>query len=90
LFFDQWNTGSREKDEALWKSVGNSFLPALLPIIKRRINQPFTAEERRHQLRMRGHYVEFNLLYDKGTRFGLLSGGNPDSIFGSLPPLVAW
>lgn len=90
LFFDQWNTGSWDHDTALWKAVGRSFLPALLPILQRRIPQPYTPEERQRQLQMRGQYVEFNLLYDKGTRFGLLSGGSPDSIFGSLPPLVTW
>jgi coproporphyrinogen III oxidase len=90
LFFDHLNSGCRETDLALWRAVGNSFLPALLPILERRLQQPFTAEERATQLQMRGHYVEFNLLYDRGTRFGLQAGGHPDAIFGSLPPVVSW
>jgi coproporphyrinogen III oxidase len=90
LFFDQWNSGNQPQDLAMWKAVGESFLPAYLPILERRIPQSYAASERQKQLQMRGHYVEFNLLYDKGTRFGLLSGGNVEAIFGSLPPVVSW
>jgi len=61
-----------------------------MPIYKRRIGMPFTPEEKEIQLRCRSHYVEFNLLYDRGTKFGFLSGGNPDAILDSMPPLVRW
>ncbi len=90
LFFDQFNTGDFEKDMQLWKAVGSSFLDALLPIYHQRIHQPYTSEERDYQLQMRAHYVEFNLLYDRGTRFGFQSGGNPEAILCSMPPLVKW
>lgn len=90
VFFDHFNTGNFEKDLALWKAVGRSFLPALLPIYEKRVMQPFSAEERDLQLQLRAHYVEFNLLYDRGTRFGFQSGGNPDAILCSMPPLVKW
>jgi coproporphyrinogen III oxidase len=75
---------------SLWEAVGNSFLEAVLPIYHKRIHQPFEENDRQIQLQWRGHYVEFNLLYDRGTRFGFLSGGNPDAILCSLPPLVCW
>lgn len=84
LFFEY------EKDFTLWRNVGNTFLEALLPILKRRIDMPYTEEEKEIQLKMRGHYVEFNLLYDRGTKFGFLSGGNPDAILCSMPPQVSW
>lgn len=90
LFFDDWNTGQFDQDLQMWKAVGHSFLSALLPIYHRRIHQPFTQEEREQQLHCRAHYVEFNLLYDRGTRFGFQSGGNPDAILCSMPPLVKW
>ncbi len=90
IFFDHFNRGDFEKDFALWKSIGDSFLETILPIYKRRIHTPFSAEERETQLKMRGHYVEFNLLYDRGTQFGFRSGGNPDAILCSMPPLVSW
>lgn len=90
IFFDHWNTGDFEHDLNLWKAVGHSFLPALLPIYQKRIHQPFTLDEREKQLQMRAHYVEFNLLYDRGTRFGFQSGGNPEAILCSMPPLVRW
>lgn len=90
LFFDHLSTDDFEQDLCLWKAIGHSFLSALLPIYQRRIHQPFTAEERELQLQMRAHYVEFNLLYDRGTRFGFQSGGNPEAILCSMPPLVKW
>ena len=70
--------------------VGNHFLEAYLPIVKRRKNSPFTGQERQFQLYRRGRYVEFNLVYDRGTLFGLQSGGRTESILMSLPPLVRW
>lgn len=90
IFFDHFNTGDFEKDLALWKTVAHSFLPAIMPIYQRRVSLPFSAEEKELQLKLRGHYVEFNLLYDRGTKFGFASGGNPDAILDSMPPLVKW
>jgi coproporphyrinogen III oxidase len=90
IFFDHYNTGDFEKDFALWKQVGNSFLETILPIYDRRIASSFTLAQKDKQLEMRAHYVEFNLLYDRGTKFGFLSGGNPEAILCSMPPLVKW
>lgn len=90
IFFDHFNTGDFEKDFALWKQVGNTFLETLLPIYERRIDIPFSAADREKQLEWRAHYVEFNLLYDRGTKFGFLSGGNPEAILCSMPPLAKW
>ncbi|MBI2742841.1 MAG: oxygen-dependent coproporphyrinogen oxidase [Chlamydiales bacterium] len=90
IFFDHFNRGDFDTDFLLWKSVGNTFLEAINPIYTRRTTQPFTPEEKAQQYKMRGHYVEFNLLYDRGTQFGFRSGGNPDAILCSLPPLASW
>ncbi len=90
IFFDHLNTGNFENDFNLWKGIGSSFLETILPIYHKRINQPFTREEKEKQLEMRSHYVEFNLLYDRGTQFGFKSGGNPEAILCSMPPLVKW
>lgn len=90
IFFDQHNTGQAEQDIAMWKSVGDHFLESILPIYKRRIHEPYSEEDRQIQLKKRAHYVEFNLLYDRGTKFGFMSGGNPEAILCSMPPLVAW
>lgn len=90
IFFDHHNTGDFQKDYQMWKQVGLTFLDAILPIYRRRIHQPFTKEDRDRQLELRAHYVEFNLLYDRGTKFGFLSGGNPEAILCSMPPLASW
>lgn len=90
IFFDHYNTGDFEKDKALWKNVGSTFIDAILPIYNKRISTPYTEKERDKQLHMRAHYVEFNLLYDRGTKFGFQSGGNPEAILCSMPPLVKW
>lgn len=90
IFFDHLNTGDFEKDLKLWTAIARSFLPAILPIYERRIHTPFTPSDKDLQLQLRAHYVEFNLLYDRGTKFGFLSGGNPDAILCSMPPLVKW
>lgn len=90
IFFDYWNTGDFEKDCSLLKTVGKAFLKALLPIYRKRIDQPFTENDKDVQLHLRGHYVEFNLIYDRGTKFGFQSGGNPEAILCSMPPLVKW
>ncbi len=90
IFFDHYNTGNFEQDFHLWQQVGDTFLDSILPIYTRRITQPFTPAEKEKQLEMRAHYVEFNLLYDRGTKFGFLSGGNPEAILCSMPPLAKW
>jgi len=90
IFFDHFNTGDFEADLKMWKNVGDTFCDAIMPIYRKRIDAPFTEEQRQEQLRLRAHYVEYNLLYDRGTKFGFLSGGNPDAILCSLPPLVSW
>jgi coproporphyrinogen III oxidase len=90
LFFDHYSTGDFGRDFALWQAVGKSFLPAILPIYKKRISSPFSEKDRALQLQTRAHYVEFNLLYDRGTKFGFLSGGNPEAILCSMPPVATW
>lgn len=90
IFFDHYNTGKREIDLAMWKSVGDRFLDAIIPIYKRTVSLPYTAAEKEKQLELRSHYVEFNLLYDRGTKFGFLSGGNPEAILCSMPPYAKW
>lgn len=90
IFFDHFNTGDFSKDFQLWRAIGDGFLETIMPIYRRRIDQPYTTEDRQKQLIFRAHYVEFNLLYDRGTKFGFVSGGNPDAILCSMPPLVSW
>jgi len=90
LFFDDHNTGDFDQDFALMQSVGDSFLEAYDPIVRRRKDTPYGEREREFQLYRRGRYVEFNLVYDRGTLFGLQSGGRTESILMSLPPLVSW
>lgn len=90
IFFDHFNTGDRNQDFALWKNVGDTFLDSIMPIYQKRTNEDYSEEDRQVQLRKRAHYVEFNLLYDRGTKFGFESGGNPEAILCSMPPLVAW
>ena len=80
----------RAADFAFVRDIGDSFLPAYQPLVERRRDTPSGDLEREEQLRWRGRYVEFNLLYDRGTIFGLKTGGNVEAIFMSLPPLVAW
>ncbi|HLE97596.1 MAG TPA: coproporphyrinogen III oxidase, partial [Candidatus Thermoplasmatota archaeon] len=87
VFFDRIE---RADGFAFVQKVADAFLDAYVPILARRGREPATAEERERQLVERGVYAEFNLLYDKGTRFGFQSGGNPDAILASLPPLVRW
>ena len=90
LFFDDLNEGGFEHCFNLIKSVGNSYTKAYLPIVQRRKDTKFGERERDFQLYRRGRYVEFNLVYDRGTLFGLQSGGRTESILMSLPPLVKW
>jgi coproporphyrinogen III oxidase len=90
LFFDDLNSPGFEKSFAFMQSVGNSFIPAYLPIVQRRKTMEYGERERDFQLYRRGRYVEFNLVYDRGTIFGLQTGGRTESILMSLPPLVKW
>lgn len=90
LFFDDLNENGFDHCFGFMKSVGNHFLQAYLPIVQRRKHTPYGARERDFQLYRRGRYVEFNLVYDRGTLFGLQTGGRTESILMSLPPLVRW
>jgi coproporphyrinogen III oxidase len=90
LFFDDFEELGFEASFALVRSVGDAFLGAYRPLVARRKATAFGEREREHQLRRRGRYVEFNLLQDRGTLFGLQSGGRTESILMSLPPLVRW
>ena len=89
-FFDDLNTGDFEHCFALMQSVGDHFLSAYVPILERRASMPYGERERDFQLYRRGRYVEFNLVFDRGTLFGLQSGGRTESILMSMPPLVKW
>ena len=90
IFFDYLDGGDWQRDFAFVQAVGEAFLAVYPGIVRARMNAPWTAEQRRHQLVRRGRYVEFNLLYDRGTRFGLRTGGNVEAILMSLPPEAAW
>ncbi len=90
LFFDDLNEWEIEKCFAFLRSVGDAFLPAYIPIVKRRKDIEYDEQQRQFQLYRRGRYVEFNLVYDRGTLFGLQSGGRTESILMSLPPKVRW
>ena len=90
LFFDDFNEGGFENSFKLFSSVGDHFLRAYLPIVEKRKDHAFNEKHRNFQLYRRGRYVEFNLVYDRGTLFGLQSGGRTESILMSLPPNVRW
>lgn len=90
LFFDDLNELGFEKSFELTKSIGDQFLPAYLPIVRSRKAHKYGERQREFQLYRRGRYVEFNLIYDRGTLFGLQSGGRTESILMSLPPRVRW
>jgi coproporphyrinogen III oxidase len=90
LFFDDLNEGGFSRCFAFQRSVGDHFLQAFLPILERRKDQPYGDRERQFQLYRRGRYVEFNLVLDRGTLFGLQSRGRTESILMSLPPIVRW
>jgi coproporphyrinogen III oxidase len=90
VFFDDFNAPGFEASFALMRRVGDAFLPAYQPLVQKRRELPYAERERDFQLYRRGRYVEFNLVWDRGTHFGLQSGGRTESILMSLPPLVAW
>ena len=89
-FFDDFSDGGFEDAFAVMQAVGNAFLPAYVPIVERRRHMPHGERERDFQAYRRGRYVEFNLVWDRGTHFGLQSGGRTESILMSLPPLVSF
>nr|ACY24845.1 HemF coproporphyrinogen III oxidase [uncultured organism] len=90
LFFDDLNDQGFDQSFAFLRAVGDSYVPAYQPILAARKNMPYSEREREFQLYRRGRYVEFNLVYDRGTLFGLQTGGRTESILMSLPPLVRW
>ncbi len=90
IFYDDFNALGFEQSFAMTQSVGDSFIDAYAPILERRKDTPFGERERDFQAYRRGRYVEFNLVFDRGTHFGLQSGGRTESILMSLPPLVKW
>ena len=90
IFFDDLNTGDWEADFAFTQAVGRAFLPAFLPLVERRRHIAFTEADRETQLVHRGLYAEYNLVYDRGTRFGLETGHDANAVLMSLPPVAKW
>ena len=90
IFYDDLNTGDWEGDFAFTQDVGRAFLPAFLPVTQARLGTPATEDDREAQLRHRGLYAEYNLVYDRGTKFGLESGHNAEAVLMSLPPIAKW
>jgi coproporphyrinogen III oxidase len=90
IFYDDLNTGDWEKDFAFTQDVGRAFLPAFLGVTEKRRDTPWTEADKDRQLVHRGLYAEYNLVYDRGTKFGLETGHNPDAVLMSLPPMAKW
>lgn len=90
IFFDYMNNGEFDKDFGFVQDVGKTFLATYAEIVRKHLEKPWTEEQRETQLVKRGRYAEFNLLYDRGTKFGLMTGGNTEAILMSLPPIAKW
>ncbi len=90
IFYDYLDSGSWDDDFAFTQDVGKTFTKIYPEIVRRHMNEDWTEEQREHQLVKRGHYAEYNLVYDRGTRFGLMTGGNTEAILMSLPPIAKW
>jgi len=90
IFFDDLNSGDAEADFAFVRAIGLAFLDVYPRLIRRRMDEPWTDAQKHAQRLKRGRYVEFNLLWDRGTRFGIETGGNPDAVLMSLPPEAGW
>jgi coproporphyrinogen III oxidase len=90
IFYDDLNSGDWEADFAFTQGVGRAFLPAFVPVVKRRLGTPFTDADRDIQLVHRGLYAEYNLVYDRGTKFGLETGHDANAVLMSLPPIAKW
>ncbi|MEM1343193.1 MAG: oxygen-dependent coproporphyrinogen oxidase [Pseudomonadota bacterium] len=90
IFYDDHCTGDFEADFAFTRDVGSAFLDAFVPLVERHSRESWNDEDRAHQLFRRGRYAEFNLVYDRGTKFGLETGHNPEAVLMSLPPVATW
>jgi coproporphyrinogen III oxidase len=90
IFYDDLNSGDWARDFAFTQDVGRAFLEAFLPVVERRRNMAWSEADREAQLRHRGLYAEYNLVYDRGTKFGLETGHDPDAVLMSLPPIAKW
>lgn len=90
IFYDDLNSGDWQADFAFTRAVGEAFLPAFLPLAEKRMAEPWGAPEKDAQLIHRGLYAEYNLVYDRGTKFGLATGHDPEAVLMSLPPLAKW